>query len=75
MYLAEGYYPSEFEGYEMMIAPGVDPEQKEKTRGGRITALADGRIYCVTRVNGAMMKAAKQGWKIILPAAIDGARR
>ena len=72
--LAEGYYPSEFEGYEMMIAPGVDPEQKEKTRGGRITALADGRIYCVTRVNGAMMKAAKQGWKIILPAAIDGAR-
>lgn len=72
--LAEGHYPAEFEGYEMLISTGIDLNNKEKTRGGKITALADGRIYCLTRVNNAMLKAARFGWRIILPATIEGAR-
>ncbi len=73
--LVEGQYPAEFDGFEMMIADGVQNEAGEKSRGGKITALADGRIYCVTRVNSAILKAAAFGWRVILPATIFGGRR
>ena len=61
-------YPREFEGFKMLTAPSL---KKHKTAGGKITAAADGRIYCIARNTADIRKYHdKHGWKIIVPAEV-----
>ena len=52
----------------MRTAPSL---KKHKTAGGKITAAADGRIYCIARNTADIRKYHdKHGWKIIVPAEV-----
>ena len=67
-------YPVEFEGYEMMYPTPV--AKGEMSVGGTITALADGKIYLFTSINGATRKAP---WTVLTSTysrcAKDGKKR
>ena len=61
-------YPREFEGYKMLTAASL---KKHKTAGGKITAAADGRVYCIARNTADIRKYHdKHGWKLIIPAEV-----
>ena len=61
-------YPKEFEGYQMLTAKSL---KKHKTIGGKITASADGRVYCLARNTADIRKYHdKHGWKLIIPAEL-----
>lgn len=61
-------YPKEFEGFKMLTANSL---KKHKTVGGKITAHADGRIYCLARNTSDIRKYHdKHGWKLIIPAEV-----
>ncbi|MBQ3209530.1 MAG: hypothetical protein IJB23_06905 [Alistipes sp.] len=61
-------YPREFEGFKMLTANSL---KKHKTEGGKITAAADGRIYCIARNTADIRKYHdKHGWKLIIPAEV-----
>lgn len=61
-------YPREFEGFKMLTANSL---KKHKTAGGKITAAADGRIYCIARNTADIRKYHdKHGWKLIIPAEV-----
>ena len=53
-------YPKEFEGFELLMPTPV--AKGEMSVGGRITALADGKIYMFTSNQGATRKAP---WKLL----------
>ena len=67
-------YPAEFEGYEMLYPTPVG--KNEMSAGGTITALADGKIYLFTSINGATRKAP---WTVLTSTysrcAKDGKKR
>ena len=48
-------YPKEFEGFELLMPTPVG--KGELNAGGRVTALADGKIYLFTSNNGSTRKA------------------
>lgn len=59
-------YPREFEGFKMLTAKSI---KKHKTAGGKVTAHADGRIYCLARNTADIRKYHdKHGWTMIIPA-------
>lgn len=61
-------YPRQFEGFKMLTANSL---KKHKTAGGKITAAADGRIYCIARNTADIRKYHdKHGWKLIIPAEV-----
>ncbi len=58
-------YPKEFEGFQMLVNNSV---KKVKTPGGKITAHADGRVYCIVRNTSAFQKIEyKTDWRLIVP--------
>ena len=60
--------PQEFEGFNMLTANSI---KKHKTAGGKITAAADGRVYCLARNTADIRKYHdKHGWKLIIPAEV-----
>ena len=60
--------PQEFEGFKMLTANSI---KKHKTAGGKITAAADGRVYCLARNTADIRKYHdKHGWKLIIPAEV-----
>ncbi len=59
-YVMSAEYPKEFEGFQMMVPTPVG--KGEMSAGGRVTALADGKIYLLTSNNGATRKAP---WKLL----------
>ena len=60
--------PQEFEGFKMLTANSI---KKHKTEGGKITAAADGRVYCLARNTADIRKYHdKHGWKLIIPAEV-----
>ena len=59
-YVLSDIYPAEFEGYQVLYPTPV--AKGEMSVGGRITALADGKIYMFTSLNGATRKAP---WKVL----------
>ena len=61
-------YPKQFEGYKMLTAIS---KKKHKTPASKVTAAADGRIYCIARNTADIRKYHdKHGWKLITPAEI-----
>lgn len=64
--LFEGSFPKEFEGYEVLISDVVG--KGEKSKGGKIVAKADGRIYFLARVDKATRKTWYKGWRMIIPS-------
>ncbi len=54
-YVMSAEYPKEFEGFQMMIPTPV--AKGEMSIGGRVTALADGKIYLLTSNQGPTRKA------------------
>jgi hypothetical protein len=48
-------YPKEFEGFQMLVPTPVGKGQMSV--GGRVTALADGKIYILSAITGATRKA------------------
>ena len=73
-YVMSNEYPKEFEGFEIMVPTPV--AKGEYSVGGRITALADGKIYMLTSINGSTRKAP---WKVLTSTysrcAKDGKKR
>ncbi|MBQ1964517.1 MAG: hypothetical protein II358_03745 [Tidjanibacter sp.] len=59
-YVMSAEYPKEFEGFQMLVPTPVG--KGEISAGGRVTALADGKIYLLTSNNGATRKAP---WKLL----------
>lgn len=58
------YYPAEFEGFSLMTCPSV--RKGGKSAGGRVTALADGRVYILARLRPEMYEyALRYGWKYV----------
>ena len=53
-------YPKEFEGFQMMVPTPV--AKGEMSVGGRVTALADGKIYMLTSNNSLTRKAP---WRLL----------
>ena len=61
-------YPKQFEGYKMLTAKSI---KKHKTPATKVTAHADGRIYCLARNTADIRKYHdKHGWKLITPAEL-----
>ena len=70
MVLFEGSYPAQFEGFEMLIADGV--KKGEKSKGGKIIAKEDGRIYFIAPLAKDLKKNwYKPGWRVIMPSEIE----
>lgn len=68
--LVKGAYPEQFEGCEMMICRGSDGKG-QKNPGGTITALADGRVYCLARANKTMFDLYdSEGWVLQIAAGV-----
>lgn len=73
MTLFEGSYPKEFEGFEMLIAEGV--AKGTKSRGGKIIAKEDGRIYFISALAKDLKRTwYKPGWRVIMPSEIQLSR-
>ncbi len=68
MVLFEGSYPKEFEGYQLMITEGV--AKGETSKGGKLIAKADGRIYILARMDKPARKNWYRGWRMIVPSEI-----
>ena len=61
-------YPRQFEGFKMLTAAS---KKKHKTPASKVTAHADGRIYCIARNTADIRKYHdKHGWKLIVPAEV-----
>ena len=70
MTLFEGSYPMQFEGFDMLISEGVD--KGEKSKGGKIIAKEDGRIYFISALAKDLKKNwYKPGWRVIMPSEIE----
>ena len=70
MTLFKGSYPQQFEGFDMLIAEGVD--KGEKSKGGKIIAKEDGRIYFISPLAKDLKKNwYKPGWRVIMPSEIE----
>ena len=67
--LFEGSFPKEFEGYEVLISDVV--EKGEKSKGGKIVAKEDGRIYFLARADKETRKTWYKGWRMIIPSEFD----
>lgn len=73
MALFEGSFPEEFEGFEMLIAEGV--ENGSKSKGGKIIAKEDGRIYYISSLGSGTRKSwYKPGWRVIIPSEMQLSR-
>ena len=73
MTLFEGSYPKEFEGFEMLISNGV--AKGDCSKGGKIIAKEDGRIYFVSALAKDIKKTwYKPGWRVIIPSEIQLSR-
>ena len=73
MTLYEGSYPKEFEGFEMLISNGV--AKGDCSKGGKIIAKEDGRIYFVSALAKDIKKTwYKPGWRVIIPSEIQLSR-
>ena len=73
MTLFEGSYPKEFEGFEMLISNGV--AKGDCSKGGKIIAKEDGRIYFVSALAKDLKKTwYKPGWRVIMPSEIQLSR-
>ena len=59
-FVVSAEYPKEFEGFQMMVPTPVGKGQSSV--GGRVTALADGKIYILSAINAATRKAP---WKVL----------
>ena len=70
MVLFEGSYPAQFEGFEMLISEGVT--KGEKSKGGKIIAKEDGRVYFIAPLAKDLKKTwYKPGWRVIMPSEIE----
>ena len=73
MELFEGSFSKEFEGFEMLIAEGVDKGSNSK--GGKIIAKEDGRIYYISALGKGPKKSwYKPGWRVIVPSEMQLSR-
>ena len=67
-------YPKEFEGFELLVPAAV--AKGEMSAGGKVTALADGKIYMFTSISGATRNAP---WRVLTASysrcAKDGKKR
>lgn len=69
MTLYAGSYPKEFEGYELMITTGV--AKGESSKGGKIIAKEDGRIYFLARMDKPTRKQWYKGWRMLVPSEVS----
>ena len=70
MTLFEGSYPMQFEGFEILISNGVT--KGEHSKGGKIIAKEDGRIYFISALAKDLKKNwYKPGWRVIMPSEIE----
>ena len=70
MTLFEGSYPMQFEGFEILISNGVT--KGEHSKGGKIIAKEDGRIYFIAPLAKDLKKNwYKPGWRVIMPSEIE----
>ena len=70
MVLFEGSYPTQFEGFEILISKGVT--KGEHSKGGKIIAKEDGRIYFIAPLAKDLKKTwYKPGWRVIIPSEIE----
>lgn len=70
MTLFEGSYPMQFEGFEILISNGVT--KGERSKGGKIIAKEDGRIYFISALAKDLKKNwYKPGWRVIMPSEIE----
>ena len=73
MVLFEGSYPTQFEGFEILISNVV--AKGEKSKGGKIIAKEDGRIYFISTLAKDLKKTwYKPGWRVIMPSEIQLSR-
>ena len=73
MTLFKGSYPQQFEGFDMLIAEGVD--KGEKSKGGKIIAKENGRVYFIAALARDLKKTwYKPGWRVIMPSEIELSR-
>ena len=73
MVLMEDAFPKEFEGFEILIAEGVDKGSNSK--GGKIIAKEDGRIYYISALGKGTKKSwYKPGWRVIVPSEMQLSR-
>ena len=73
MTLFKGSYPQQFEGFDMLIAEGVD--KGEKSKGGKIIAKENGRVYFIAALARDLKKTwYKPGWRVIMPSEIGLSR-
>ena len=70
MTLFNGSYPMQFEGFEILISNGVT--KGERSKGGKIIAKEDGRIYFISALAKDLKKNwYKPGWRVIMPSEIE----
>ena len=70
MTLFEGSYPMQFEGFEILISNGVT--KGERSKGGKMIAKEDGRIYFISALAKDLKKNwYKPGWRVIMPSEIE----
>ena len=70
MTLFKGSYPMQFEGFEILISNGVT--KGERSKGGKIIAKEDGRIYFISALAKDLKKNwYKPGWRVIMPSEIE----
>ena len=63
----------QFEGFEMLISNGVT--KGEHSKGGKIIAKDDGRIYFISALAKDLKKNwYKPGWRVIMPSEIQLSR-
>lgn len=69
MALYEGSFPSEFEGFELLVSERVP--KGGQSNGGKVIAMEDGRIYFIARTDKATRKTWYKGWRMIVPSQIS----
>jgi hypothetical protein len=67
--LFEDSYPKEFEGYEVLVSDMVG--KGETSKGGKIIAKEDGRIYLLARADKATQKTWYKGWRMLVPSEME----
>ena len=55
--------PAAFEGFQMLVAPRTNG--KELSAGGKVTALADGKIYVLAYVDPKLRANGKNKWNVL----------
>ena len=67
--LFEGSYPKEFERYELLLSSTV--AKGESSKGGKLIAKEDGRLYFLAKIDKSTRKQWYKGWRMIVPSEVS----